>query len=144
MATEPRGILVPAYDRPGHPTRSDGAIEPTNETTRPNCGPHGARGSEQDCHSADTDLSSITRDRTEIGRPALPEADLVNSVPFYFIFGAESAMRSVDEFHDALKQSRRRAPKARKQAKEITDGLPEGMVTSHSAFLPDVGRQYAR
>jgi hypothetical protein len=78
MATEPRGILVPAYDRPGHPTRSDGAIEPTNGTTRPNCGPHGARGSEQDCHSANTDLSSITRDRTEIGRPALPNLALLD------------------------------------------------------------------
>jgi hypothetical protein len=72
------------------------------------------------------------------------EQDLAESVPYYFIFGAESAMRSVDEFHEALKQSRRRAPKARKQAKEISDGLPEGMVTSHSAFLPDVGRQYTR
>ncbi len=44
MATEPRGILVPAYDRPGHPTRSDGAIEPTNETTRPTAGRTGPVG----------------------------------------------------------------------------------------------------
>lgn len=62
---------------------------------------------------------------------------LIEHVPLYLIFGADSDMRSVEEFHEALKQSRRRAPKPRKQAKEISDGLPEGMVITHTPFLPD-------
>ncbi|MGY2003842.1 SIR2 family protein [Blastococcus sp. SYSU DS1024] len=63
--------------------------------------------------------------------------DLAGTVPLYFVFGADSAMRTEQEFREALVQSRRRAPRARAKAKELSAGLAEGMVLTHAPFLPD-------
>lgn len=64
--------------------------------------------------------------------------ELVDNVPLYFVYGSDSAMRSEDEFREGLQNSRRRAPKVRKKAREISDRLDEGMVVSHVPFLSDV------
>lgn len=61
---------------------------------------------------------------------------LFKTMPLYFIYGADSEMRSTDDLLEALEHSRRRAPKARKEARQFADGIPEGMVRSHAPFLP--------
>lgn len=64
--------------------------------------------------------------------------ELLDNVPLYFIYGARDlAMRSQDDLKEALEHSRRRAPKARKEARTFADELPAGMVRSHAPFLPD-------
>lgn len=64
--------------------------------------------------------------------------ELAEGVPLYFVYGADSAMRSVEDLKEALEHSRRRAPKVRKAARLIADPLPEGMVVSHAPFLAEV------
>lgn len=66
------------------------------------------------------------------------EDDLLGSVPLFCVYGSGSAMRTPEDLEDALEHSRRRAPKARREAKEITAGLPEDMVMTHGPFLHDV------
>lgn len=62
---------------------------------------------------------------------------LFDNIPLFFIYGAESQMRTKEDLDEALEQSRRRAPKARKAARAISDGIPAHMVRSHAPFLPD-------
>lgn len=63
------------------------------------------------------------------------EEDMSANVPLYFLYGADSSMRSQEEFLEALEHSRRRSPKARKEARTFADAIPEGMVRSHAPFL---------
>ena len=77
-------------------------------------------------------LYMLLTDDEELG------AGLASTVPLYFVYGADSAMRSEAEFREALELSRRRAPKVRKFARAISNRLPEGMVFEHTPFLPDV------
>lgn len=64
--------------------------------------------------------------------------ELLENVPLYFIYGARDlAMRSQEDLVEALRLSRRRAPKERKEARIFADALPVGLVRSHSPFLPD-------
>lgn len=63
------------------------------------------------------------------------DAEMLDSVPFYFIYGSDSSMRSEEEFCDALLHSRRRAPKPRAEARNITRDLPADMVMTHGPFL---------
>lgn len=79
-------------------------------------------------------LYMLLTDDKEVG------AGLASTVPLYFVYGADSAMRSEAEFREALELSRRRAPKVRRFAKAISDRVPDGMVIEHAPFLPDVPR----
>lgn len=60
---------------------------------------------------------------------------LLDSAPFYFIYGADTDIRTADEFRDAVKASQRRAPKQRMAARNSLAKVPEGMVVTHSPFL---------
>ncbi|HWJ96511.1 MAG TPA: SIR2 family protein [Acidimicrobiales bacterium] len=69
---------------------------------------------------------------------AYPDMEpLADSIPYYFMYGSDSEMRTDDDLAEALLLSRRRAPKERKVAREIVGGLAEDMVISHSPFIPD-------
>lgn len=61
-----------------------------------------------------------------------------DGTPLYFIYGSDLPMTSEEDLRQALEQSRRRAPKARAEAREIAAGVPEGMVVNHGPFLSDV------
>lgn len=63
------------------------------------------------------------------------DAEMLDSVPLYSVYGADSSMRSEEEFREALLHSRRRAPKARAEARKITRDLPADMVMTHGPFL---------
>jgi len=63
------------------------------------------------------------------------EESMLAHVPLYFIYGADSDMRSKEDLLEALEHSRRRAPKPRKEARTFADAIPEGMVRSHAPFL---------
>ena len=65
-------------------------------------------------------------------------AELAETVPLYFIYGAESAMQTTADLDEVLELSRRRSPKTRKEARTFSDHIPEGMVRSHAPFLPDL------
>jgi hypothetical protein len=62
---------------------------------------------------------------------------IFDDTPLYFIYGADTPMRTEDELLEALQHSRRRSPKTRKEARSISDALPEGMVRSHMVLMPD-------
>ena len=70
-------------------------------------------------------------------------AELAESVPLYFIYGAQSAMQTQSDLDEALEFSRRRSPKTRKEARTFADNIPEGMVRSHAPFLPDFTMEQA-
>ncbi|MDF2442820.1 MAG: hypothetical protein JWR01_1023, partial [Subtercola sp.] len=61
--------------------------------------------------------------------------------PLYLVYGSDDALTTEPAFLEALKSSRRRAPKARAEAKELAARCPEGMVLKHGPFLPDVPSQ---
>lgn len=67
-----------------------------------------------------------------------PMATALDLIPWYFVYGSDSEMRTEEEFREALRLSRRRAPKARAWARERTKDIPDGMVTSHPPFLPNL------
>ena len=60
-------------------------------------------------------------------------------IPLYFVFGSDSDMRTEEDFKAALDASRRRSPKTRRLAREMTKDFPEGMVTHHEPFLSLAG-----
>lgn len=64
------------------------------------------------------------------------EDGLLDEVPLYLIYAADSGIRSKDDLLEALQHSRRRAPKIRKEARQYADLIPDGMVRSHAPFLP--------
>ncbi|NIK61092.1 hypothetical protein [Kribbella shirazensis] len=68
------------------------------------------------------------------------EFGLSDHIPMYFFYGSQgdSALRTADEFWQALKRSRRCAPKQRAKAREIAALTPDGMVMRHLPFLPDL------
>lgn len=59
-------------------------------------------------------------------------------VPRYFVYGSDDDIMTPESFHEALKHSRRRAPKERAKAKAVSAKLPSGMVITHDPYLPDV------
>jgi hypothetical protein len=66
--------------------------------------------------------------------------EIFTELPLYLIYASgDSAMRTQDDLLEALEQSRRRAPKERKEARLYADRIPEGMVRSHAPFLPHLG-----
>lgn len=69
------------------------------------------------------------------------EDEMLSELPLYLTYagGGDLAMRSKDDLLAALELSRRRAPKARKEARRYADQIPEGMVRSHAPFLPHLG-----
>ena len=73
------------------------------------------------------------------------QIDLLETEPHYFMYGADSPMRTQEEFRDAVKASVRRAPKQRKAARERLADLPADMVLEHGPFLPGLTalNQYA-
>lgn len=64
------------------------------------------------------------------------DGDLTTGVPLYFIYGSESAMRSREDLEEALRQSRRRARKARAEAQRLGARAAAGMVITHAPFVP--------
>jgi hypothetical protein len=56
----------------------------------------------------------------------------------YFIYGSDGSLRTEEEFRTALEQSRRRTPRQRAIAREITKNLPEGIISMHEPFLPGI------
>lgn len=64
-------------------------------------------------------------------------SEIPETVPFFFIYGSDSAMRKKEDLLEALEHSRRRSPTTRKEARTFADQIPEGMVRSHAPFLPD-------
>lgn len=69
------------------------------------------------------------------------DEELNTTFPLYSIYGSESAMRTEEEFQEALLQSRRRAPRARAEARQITKRLPPDMVMTHGPFLYGAGEE---
>jgi len=68
---------------------------------------------------------------------AFDDEEMVNLLPLFFVYGADSEMRTREDLAEALVHSRRRAPKARAQAKLIAARAPEGMLIVHAPFLAD-------
>lgn len=66
------------------------------------------------------------------------DEELRDGTPLYSIYGSGSSMTTEAELKEALEHSRRRAPKARAEAKTIVANLPEGSVMTHRPFLSDV------
>lgn len=54
----------------------------------------------------------------------------------YGLYDEENDLLTRDDFLKAIELSRRRAPKQRTAARQITDDLPVGMVVTHEPFLP--------
>lgn len=62
--------------------------------------------------------------------------EALDHVPLFSVYGSDSAMRTEEDLQKALVQSRKRAPKARAEAKKISSRLPADMVMTHGPFLP--------
>lgn len=78
-------------------------------------------------------LSEAAPDPDDLDDEDLPAA--IETVPLFFVFGQDSEMRSEEHLMEALMHSRKRAPKVRKQAKEITKDLQADMVLRHGPYL---------
>jgi hypothetical protein len=64
--------------------------------------------------------------------------EVLAQMPLYFMFGADSSMRTEPEFSASVLQSRRRAPRERKFARAAVKDLGENMVLEHSRILVDL------
>ncbi|TQK72303.1 SIR2-like protein [Nocardioides sp. SLBN-35] len=62
---------------------------------------------------------------------------LLESCPLYFVYGADSDMRTREEFLEALEHSKRRSPKTRALARKIVEGLADDMILTHAPFIGD-------
>lgn len=69
---------------------------------------------------------------------SIDEDDAPGSIPYFFLYGSESPMRSLEDFKLDLEGSRRRAPKERMFARKALKDLPPDMVLEHSRILPDL------
>ncbi len=61
--------------------------------------------------------------------------DSEQGVPLYFIYGSDSPMRTEADLDAALERSRRGAPRARAEARRLSERAPDGMVLKHGPFL---------
>lgn len=62
--------------------------------------------------------------------------NILKSASRYFVYGNDNNLQTADDFRAAIELSRRRAPKERKVARKIAEGIPVGMVLEHEPFLP--------
>lgn len=63
---------------------------------------------------------------------------VLDELPLYFVYGAESSLRTKEHFRADLEKSRRRAPKQRAYARTFVERLPANMVLEHNRILPDL------
>ncbi|MFT0610155.1 SIR2 family protein [Rhodococcus qingshengii] len=61
--------------------------------------------------------------------------EIFELTPLHHIYGSDSLMQSQQDLEEALQHSRRRAPKARSEAKRIALNIPDGMIVQHGPML---------